>query len=826
MFFYQINGDRINKKLKKFLRRERMSRRTSLFSLAFLGAVLLFCSQCQVKAPRDYPCQPVAFTSVHIDDQFWLPRLETNRRVTIPFAFEQCVETGRIKNFEIASGSVEGGFCSVYPFDDSDVYKVIEGASYALNIAPDPELEKYLDDLIGKIAAAQEEDGYLYTARTIGGEPPVRWTEGERWSNLYLGHELYNMGHFYEAAVAHYMATGKRNMLDLALKNADLITGIFGPGKKIGVPGHQEIEIGLVKLFRVTGNRRYLDLAKFFLDQRGRGEERELFGEYSQDHLPILEQEEAVGHAVRAAYMYSGIADVAALTGDTGYIRTVDRIWENVVSKKMYITGGIGARGGGEAFGPNYELPNATAYAETCAAIANAFWNQRMFLLHGDAKYIDVLERIIYNGFLSGVGLSGNLFFYPNPLESFGQHQRSLWFNCACCPSNISRFVPSIPGYAFSQRGNALYVNLFIEGQAEIELKDRNVSVEVETDYPWEGKVGIRIDPESPGRFAVHVRIPGWALESPVPSDLYRFQQTLPETPSIEVNGEDMPIELFKGYSVIRRRWKEGDTIVVDLPMPVRRVVSHPEVKENVGKVALVRGPIVYCAEWPDNSGAVSNLVISDDSELSYEYRGDFLNGVTVIKGIAKALFGCSDQESVQNKDQEFMAIPYYAWAHRGPGEMAVWLPREENLARALPVPTLASTSRSRVSGDLDGSPVNDLWEPKNSNDHSHPYLHWWPSKGASEWIEYVFEKPAVVSESSVYWFDDTGQGECRIPLSWTLFYKEGSGWKLVENPDIYGIEKDRFNTVHFTPVKTSALRLELRLQNDYSAGIIEWKVR
>jgi DUF1680 family protein len=803
-----------------------MRNKIHIFALASLTAFSLVCSGCRTETPKDYPYQPVAFTSVHFTDNFWLPRLETNRRVTIPFAFEQCMETGRIKNFEIAAGLAEGNFCSVYPFDDSDVFKIIEGASYALNISPDPELEIFLDEMIGKIAAAQEEDGYLYTARTIGGDPPVRWTEGERWSNLYLGHELYNMGHFYEAAVAHHMATGKRNMLDLAIKNADLIISIFGPGKKIGVPGHQEIEIGLVKLFRVTGDRKYLDLAKFFLDQRGKGEKRELFGEYSQDHIPIVEQEEAVGHAVRAAYMYSGIADVAALTGDEAYIRTIDRIWENVVSKKMYITGGIGARGGGEAFGPNYELPNATAYAETCAAIANAFWNLRMFLLHGDAKFIDVLERVIYNGFLSGVGLSGDLFFYPNPLESFGQHQRSLWFNCACCPSNISRFVPSIPGYAYAQKGNSLYVNLFIESHAEIELDKTKVSVELETDYPWEGKIRIKLDPESKSQFAVHVRIPGWTMEQPCPSDLYRFQQAIPETPALKVNGVEMPIKLIKGYSVIRRRWKKGDTIELNLPIQVRRVVSHPEVKENTGKIALVRGPIVYCAEWPDNGGSVSNLVLADDAEMSVEHRDNFLNGLRVIKGKATAVFGQGDEESVLFKEQEFVAIPYYAWAHRGPGEMAVWLPREEKLARPLPGPTVASTSQARVSGDQDGHPLNDQWEPKDSNDHSHPYLHWWPNKGTLEWVEYIFSEPAVVSEAAVYWFDDTGQGECRIPESWVLFYNTGSGWKSVENPDAYGAKKDQYNRVSFDPVKTSALRLELRLQKDYSAGIIEWKVK
>ncbi len=797
-----------------------------LFIAVWCSVFLLFSLSCQKQTHADYPYQPVTFTSVHFSDNFWLPRLETNRKTTIPFALEQSEETGRIRNFEIAGGAADGEFCSIYPFDDSDVYKIIEGASYTLNIQRNPELEGFLDELIAKIAAAQEEDGYLYTARTIKQDPPVQWTEGDRWSNLNLGHELYNVGHFYEAAVAHHLATGKRNMLDLAVKNADMITSVFGPGKKNGVPGHQEIEIGLVKLYRITGNQKYLDLAKHFLDQRGREEGRELFGPYSQDHKPILEQDEAVGHAVRAAYMYSGMADVAALTGDVGYIQTVDRIWENVVSKKMYITGGIGARGGGEAFGPNYELPNASAYAETCASIANAFWNHRMFLLHGDAKYIDVLERVIYNGMLSGVALSGDLFFYSNPLESFGQHERSSWFNCACCPSNISRFMPSIPGYVYAQRGKAIFVNLFMDSQTDIFLNNIRISVVQETDYPWKGRIRIKLEPESEKKFTVNVRIPGWAKEKPVPSDLYHFIDNVNAGPTLFVNGETIPVITKKGYVPIQRIWKGGDTIEMNLPMPVRRVESHPEVKENKGKIALVRGPLVYCAEWPDNEGHVSNLVVADDSQLLLERRDDLLNGVTIIKGQAVALYGEEDEAAYRSDEQEFVAIPYYAWAHRGPGEMAVWLSREEVTARPLPKSTIASTSRSRVSQGKSGESINDLWNPKDSNDHSHPYLHWWPSKGTEEWVEYEFEKPSTVSEVQVYWFDDTGQGECRVPQSWRLFYKSGSNWKPVSNLNDFGVAKDKYNVISFNSITTSALRLEIQLQQDFSAGILEWKVK
>lgn len=657
------------------------------------------------KSTIDYPFKPVPFTEVQITDNFWLPRLETNRQVTIPYAFRQAEETGRIKNFEIAGGLAEGGFCTTYPFDDSDVYKIIEGAFYSLKVHPDPELDKHLNALIAKIGAAQEEDGYLYTARTIFPNPPrVRWVDTEeRWANMYLGHELYNAGHMYEAAVAHFRATGKRTLLNIALKNADLIVGVFGPGKKTAVPGHQEIEIGLVKLYRITGDKKYLDLAKFFLDERGHAHYRELYGEYSQDHMPVAEQKEPVGHAVRAAYMYSAMTDVAALTGDISYRKALDALWENVVSKKMYVTGGIGSRSGGESFGEDYELPNATAYCETCASIANAFWNHRMFLLYGDAKYIDVLERVLYNGIISGIALTGDLFFYSNPLESHGQHKRSPWFTCACCPSNVSRFVPSIPGYVYATRGNDIYINLFVDSRAIIQTPYLSVTIRQKTGYPWDGKVAITVDPDKQKNFTLFVRIPGWARNQPVPSDLYRFIISSDDKVTLKVNGEEVPSELEKGFAVVGRTWQSGDIVELDLPMPIRRVWSHQKVAENNGKIALQRGPIVYCAEGVDNQGFVSNLVLEDDVSLESEMREDLLKGITVIKGEITALKEAIESQPPEKIKQSFLAIPYYAWAHRGQGEMAVWLSREEGKVRALPLPTIASSSQAGVSRDKNG---------------------------------------------------------------------------------------------------------------------------
>jgi uncharacterized protein len=793
--------------------------------LIILALAGLFLS-CQKISRSDYPFTPVSFKAVKLTDNFWAPRIETNRTVTIPYAFKLCQETGRITNFEIAGGLKQGSFCTKYPFDDSDVYKIIEGAAYSLSVHPDPDLEKYVDDIIAKIAKAQEPDGYIYTARTIDPQHlPVDWVGKERWSNEYMSHELYNAGHLYEAAVAYCQGTGKKNLLDVALKSADLISGVFGPGKKHVAPGHQEVEIGLVKLYRLTGRKKYLALAKFFLDERGNAKGHNLYGEYSQDHKPVIEQSEAVGHAVRATYMYSGMADVAALTGNKAYIQAIDRIWENVVFKKMYVTGGIGAAGGIEGFGADYELPNAEAYCETCAAIGNILWNQRMFLLHGDAKYIDVMERVLYNGFLSGISLSGDQFFYPNPLESFGQYRRSAWFNCACCPSNITRFIPSIPGYIYAKRADSLYVNLFAAGEADIELAEQKVNIRQESQYPWDGNIKITLDPGRSAEFAVHIRIPGWAVGQPVPGDLYHFQNKGADGVAILVNGAEIPLDPSQGYVRIQRAWKPGDVIEAIFPMPIRRILANPAVKDDVGKAALERGPLVYCAEWPDNGGRVSNLVLEAKAPLDAERRDNLLNGVTVIKGEATALYEGKKGGPAIAKKQQFLAIPYYAWAHRGEGEMAVWLAREASGARPLPNPSLASKSKPSASGGKNADSLKDQWDPTTSNDHAHPYLHWWPNKGTQEWVQYDFDMPAIVEAVDVYWFDDTGQGECRVPASWRAFYQAGNAWTPVQNLGPYGVEKDRYNKVKFRPVRTKALRLEIQLQKDFSAGILEWRV-
>jgi uncharacterized protein len=645
-----------------------------------------------VPSSRDYPVQPVPFTAVHLDDVFWAPRIETNRVETIPFAFKQCELSGRVNNFIRAAKVLRGEPLENtkppgYPFDDTDVYKVIEGASYSLSVHADPKLDAYVDSLIERIAAAQEEDGYLYTTRTIDPVNPHKWAGKERWElERDDSHELYNLGHLYEAAVAHYQATGKRTLLDIAIRTADLLVETFGPGRRSIWPGHQITEMGLAKLYRVTGNERYLTLAKFLLDERGPnpGEKVNPRGlEYNQAHRRVIEQTAAVGHAVRATYMYAGMADVAALSGDTSYVKAVDAIWEDVVGRKLYITGGIGARGKGEAFGGPYELPNMTAYNETCAAIGNDYWNHRLFLLHADAKYIDVMERTLYNGLVSGVSLDGKSFFYPNPLESDGQHERSPWFGVACCPGNITRFLASVPGYMYAVQPDTIFVNLFAKGTADVSLPNgRKVRIAQETRYPWDGVVRLTVTPDVPATFVLKVRIPGWARNEAVPSDLYRFADENRETVVLRVNGSDATRPHTNGYVDVRREWKKGDVVELALPMPVRRVVANEKVEADRGRVALQRGPIVFAAEWADNpNGKVRNLVLLPDARLTSEFRKDLLNGVQVIRGRAASLAHDARGKIVRT-EQDFTAIPYATWANRGRGEMIVWLAASDDVVR------------------------------------------------------------------------------------------------------------------------------------------------
>jgi DUF1680 family protein len=653
-----------------------------IYSFILLLVATHACSQ-----STDYPIKNVPFTQVSVTDNFWLPRIKTNHTVTIPASFERCENTGRVKNFEMAAAR-SGKFCTVYPFDDTDIYKTIEGASFSMSLYPDKKMDSYIDSLIQKIKEAQEPDGYLYTARTIDPMHTHKWAGKERWEKERgLSHELYNSGHLYEAAVAHYLSTGKRSLLNIAIKNADLVCSVFGPDKRHVAPGHEVIEMGLVKLFRITGKSEYLSTAKYFIEERGHfagydstSKDPWKNGAYWQDHLPVKKQKEAIGHAVRAGYLYAAMADVAALTGDKEMLNAIDTIWRNVVSKKLYVQGSIGAVGDGERFGDNFELPNATAYNETCAAIANVYWNYRMFLLHGESKYIDVLEKTLYNGLLSGVGMDGKSFFYTNAMEIKNNFNhvdretgRSGWFTCSCCPTNVVRLIPSIPGYMYAQKDDKIFVNLFIAGTAEVTLGKNKITIAQRNNYPWQGNLKFIVSPQTTAPFKILIRIPGWAENQAVPSNLYSFETPTKKSVEINVNGKKIPVAVENGYAVIDRVWKQSDQIDVVLPMEVRTVVAAHQVKDDINKVSIQQGPIIYCAEGIDNNGLTSNLILPTTVTLSSEFNSTLLGGINVVKGSAKALV--INDTNVTTKDHQFTAIPYYAWAHRGKGEMTVWFP-------------------------------------------------------------------------------------------------------------------------------------------------------
>jgi len=773
----------------------------------------------RAEGPEHRKLAAVPFTEVKVQDEFWAPRIATNREKSIPHNFQWCEQTGRFSNFAKAAGLIDGKFEGIY-FNDSDVYKVLEGAAYSLADHPDPKLDEMTDAVIAKIAAAQQENGYLNSYYTLV-EPDKKWT------NCASKHELYCAGHLIEGAVAHYRATGKRTLLDVAVKFANRIDEIFGPGKRYDVPGHEELELALVKLYQVTDDERYLKLSKFFLDTRGDESNRpRLYGAYCQDHMPVRKQSEIVGHAVRAMYLYSGVADVAAYTGDQEYIDAMDRLWQNVVQRKMYVTGGIGVQNHGEGFSGEYNLPNAAAYCETCAAIGMALWNHRLNLMHGDAKYADVVERAMYNGILSGIDLGGEKFFYVNPLASSGGHHRQPFFGCACCPSNVVRFVPSVPGYVYATTGAGIYVNLYAAGVGKIALSaERAVEIEQQTRYPWDGKVRLVVKPSKPakefGWFQVYLRIPGWC-----------------EEPKLSLNGEAVdPIRTVGGYAQICRYWDAGDVVELDLPMPVRRIEAHPKVQADVGRVAIQRGPVVYCFEKVDNPDGVANIVLPDDPKFTAEHRGDLLGGVTVIEGVDRS-------------GRKITAVPYYAWDHREPGDMAVWVRQdgkspappqddpawEGNLYRPLDPATLGpptpfsaielSTPSASHCWDADSTgALNDRLEPSNSIDHGIPRLTFWDHRGTTEWVQYDFDSAQKVSAVEVYWFDDTDRGQCRVPESWKLLYRDGDAWNPVAGVSAFGTEPNKYNRATFTPVETTALRIEVQLKPDFSAGILEWKV-
>ena len=810
------------------------------FLLALSTAALTLSAQAANNTQRDRITE-VPFTQVHLTDAFWAPRIETNRTVSIPSAFKECERNGRFDNFALAATNLGHARYDVkehrgdFSFDDTDPYKVIEGASYALAAQYDAQLDHYLDSVISIIALAQEDDGYLTTCVTNKCYRLSGWWGRQRWEKI-NSHELYNSGHLIESAVAHYRATGKRNFLDVAIKNADLVCRTFGPNEgQIHRPGgHPIIEMALCKLYKVTGQKRYLEGAKYFVDETGRCTDGHAPSMYSQDHMPIREQQEIVGHAVRAGYLYSGVADVAALTGDAELQQAAERIWQNMTSKKLFVTGGIGSRAQGEGFGPEYELNSHTAYCETCAAIANVYFSYRMFLATGESKYMDVVERALYNNVLSGVSLSGDRFFYDNPLESSGEHERQRWFGCACCPGNVTRFIASVPNYIYATQGKDIYVNLYAQGTAKV----GRVELEQTTNYPWDGKVRITVK-KGGGRFAIHLRMPGWLKHEPLSNNLYAYQgEGCPlQFTSVTVNGREVKSDDRDGYLTLSEQWRKGDVIEINFPMEVRRIVANDNAADLCGKVALERGPIVYCIEAGDQPDrTIFDKYLLDASPITSHFERDLLGGVVVLDGEMHKV-----ERTGEVSDVTFRAIPYSTWNNRGAQPMEVWIARTPVCAVPTPEETIASramtfSNRGPIQNDApETAPtdswaggVNDQWEPKCSSDTSKPYHYWWLKRGTTEAISYEFDRDYEVSNVQVYWLDfDHYDGSFRVPESWTLYYKTPDGqWREVEEHTPFTTRKDCYNSVDFKPVVTKGLKILAKLQQGQSGGVLEWKVK
>ncbi|MDO4629119.1 MAG: glycoside hydrolase family 127 protein [Planctomycetia bacterium] len=826
-----------------------------IFPAMLFLSILIGITSAQNVTPRgilpvlesDYAVQPVAFPYVRLTDNFWAPRQEINRKHSIPYAFEKCETTGRLSNFLLAANTAPAGTKYVEPiFNDTDIYKGIEAASFDLAQNPNPETEAYLDRLIEIVGQAQESDGYLYTAhsrsRDFSQKNPT--SEALRWRGLAWSHELYCAGHMFEAATAHYTATGKRNFLDIACRTADLLVKTFGTqlGQYCDVPGHEVVEMGLVKLYRCTGKREYLDLAKFFVEMRGREDLRAsradnpkaMYGKYSQDACPLVEETEAVGHAVRAVYLYEGAADVAAITKDTKLVEAIERIWKNAVGKKIYLTGGLGGTPDGEAFADNYVLSNHNGYSETCAQIGGCGWHQRMFLFNPDAKYYDVLEQTLYNSLISGISLSGDKFFYPNQLASRGGIERAEWFGCACCPQNLMRFISSLGGYVYATENDRLFVALYIANQATVPLNGQNVKLEMTGNYPWTEDVKIAVTPEKSGEeFTLALRVPGWLSDSPFAEGLYRYTDGKTFFPTVKVNGETVSVtETERGFLNIRRAWQAGDVVEIHFPLEPRWVECDPQVKANCDRLALMRGPIVYTFEGCDNENHIFDVFVSQNSKVTASaYRPDFLGGVVTLATEGTLMAG--------GGNISLTAIPYCVWANRERVPMQVWMASEayrDSQVKALGLAAKAKFSSSfcrTPTSSMSPKAVNDGFYPGNEEDYSGNF-DFWPRQGTedpntpAEWVQYDFEEAETISKVRVYWFNDLKRGgNCADPESWRILVQlpNGTWTEPSQLQPGYSTDSADWCEVTFAPVAVRAIKLEIRLRPKFSAGIYEWMV-
>ncbi len=812
------------------------------------------------------PLTPVPFTDVRFTDGFWAERLAVVRAATLRANFHQCEITGRLDNLAIAAGKNEGVYKG-YFFNDSDVYKAIEGAAYVLAQLPDgqarTELDRRLDDLIATIAAAQQPDGYINSYfQTKDANPAIKDAD-TKWSNTRDKHEMYCMGHLIEAGVAHYRATGKASLIEVAIKAADHIGATFGPPpKRPDVCGHEEIELALIRLWRLGRDAkgagigdpdRYLGLAEHFIASRGVSVSgRALYGEHCQDHAPLKDQTEVVGHAVRAMYLFCAATDLALksarelhpdspagplITDHESLIAPLTALWTDLTARKMYVTGGIGNSAHNEGFTKAYDLPNDSAYAETCATIGLAMWAHRMSLAGGgpdDARYFDVLERALYNGILSGLSLDGSKFFYENPLGSTGDHRRQDWYACACCPPNILRFLASLGGLMYATRGDGsgtgsdIYVNLYGASEATVALGEHRVRITQATEYPWQGKVRLRIGPSTPDlEFGINVRVPEWCDNPDFKINARRAHRPLQKR--VPTPGEY--------FNVASGAWRSGDTIDIEFPMPVRRVYAHPSVASDRGRVALQRGPMVYCLEDADNRddsrlGISRRIAVTPDAKIETDFRRDLLGGVVVLtgEGVLTPDQDWGDEELYRAETEpravRFTAVPYFAWDNRGPGGMQVWIPESAALAPLGPLPGVMPSASHCGSSDTVGA-LTDRQEPANSADHQVPRHTFWPRKGTTEWVQLDFDRPRPLSGLDVYWFDDgppAAGGGCRVPKSWTILYREAQDgpWRPVSNPRALTADKDRYNRARFEPVGAVAVRIEVELQPEFSGGLLE----
>ena len=798
----------------------------------------LFALNCAAQVAKPPPLQPVPIQRVQIDDAFWSAKFQLWREVTIPDCFDKFDRDGTLENFDkVRDGKGEHRQA---PWFDGLLYEMIRAVADFLAAKPDPKLEARLDNYIDHIAAAAAKDpnGYINTYTQLQ-EPTHRW--GSNGGNDRWQHDLYNAGALVEAGVHYYRATGKTKLLEVAVKFASHMADVMGPAPKQNlVPGHALGEEALVKLYVLfkeqpqlksrlsvsVDEKRYLDLAQFWIDARGHHEGRQSFGAYDQDEIPVVQQQTIEGHAVRGMLLCNGLIAAGDAANRPEFLAAAQRLWTNMVTRRMYLTGSVGALSNDEKFGDDFVLPN-TGYGETCAAVAAAFFHESMNLEFADAIYADELECTLYNGVLSGVGEQGNCYFYENPLEAGSQHKRWDWHPCPCCPPMFLKVVGALPGYIYAQSAEGVFVNLYVGNRAELVVNQTKVGLHLATEYPWEGKVKLTVNPEHAAPFALNLRLPGWC-----------------DNPELRVNGHKLKdFKRLRGYASLEREWKRGDTVELDLPMPVKRVYANPKVEADQGRVALQRGPLVYCLEGIDNGGNLRGLLIPSDAKFTAEKRAGLLDGVTVVRGNALALHQADWTNVLYNQSAtllgatniEFTAIPYFANANRQPTEMMVWIAESPEKAGPLPTPSIASLAKVKAShcfANDTTAAVNDQLKPTASDDGKIPRFTWWDHLGLKEWIQYDFEKPQTISSVEVYWWDERRiHKNCRVPQSWRLLYKEAATWKPMDDaadwkpvPDAtaYATEMDKFNSLTFTPVTAKALRIEVQLQPEWSAGILE----